>query len=92
MAAVLVLIADLLLTPVLKTDEHRQATAFDQMLCSVFGGRIYLHIVRLTEVESKALEFLSRYCEGNTGKHCAGRVVDFFNGDTWKTVPVLQKD
>ena len=89
--AVLVFVAALVLTPVLKADEHGQASAFDQMLCSVFGGTMCLHIVRFTENESQAFEVLSQYCESNSGKSCIDRVLEFFNGEGDKAASMWRK-
>jgi len=89
--AVLVFVAALVLTPILKADEQRQASAFDQMLCSVFGGRMCLHIVRFTEDESQAFETLSQYCENKSDEDCFLLVFDFFRGDGVRVASMWQK-
>jgi hypothetical protein len=89
--AVLVFVAAVVLTPVLKADEQRQASKFDQMLCSVFGGKMCLHIVRFTEDESRAFDYLSQYCESNSDESCIDRVLDFFNGNGVKAASMWRK-
>ena len=89
--AVVVFVVALILMPVLKTDERRQASAFDQMLCSVFGGKLCLHIVRFSKKESQAFESMLRFCENDTDENCHDRVTVFFKGDENQAASIWQK-
>ncbi len=88
---ILVFIAALALTPILETDDDRRATAFDQMLCTVFGGKTCLHIVRFTEDERQAFESVSQYCESSTDKNCDDEVERIFRGDNVKAASIWHK-
>jgi hypothetical protein len=83
--------AALVLTPVLKTDEQRQASAFDDMLCSVFAKDACPHVARLTTDDKQALEYMAKACEGGAVEHCTDTAEVYYKGDEAKAATLWRK-
>ncbi len=76
-SSALIFVAAILVTPVLKPGDSQQASRFDQLLCSVFGDTICLHVTHFTEDESQAFHALDTACAGLDGQGCYDKTVAF---------------
>lgn len=86
--SVIVLVAALGLSPVVRPDETQKTSWIDEALCDTFGSEVCLHVFRLSQEERQAYRAISDVCASGDYHQCYEATLVFFGNDDSKVIPL----